>query len=129
MSEQDRHSLLNDLQDFAERLKQHVSSVDVSDTASSGEKISDNSRNIRENADIQQRREEMAKQTATSLDHAAACKQTFTDWETRLAKILGDVDVNHTALHVGGQEFSADQQHSPLVDSSTAEWQVCKSTV
>ncbi len=124
------------MQDSAERLKQHVSSLDVSDSASSAKKFSyiSESRNVKEEADILQRREEIAKQTATSLDHAAACKETFTDWETRLAKILGDVDVNHTTSFAGGEvssadHHSADQQPSALVDVSTTEWQVCKSSV
>jgi hypothetical protein len=70
----------------------------------------------------------MAKQIATSLDHAAACKQTFTDWETRLAKILGEVEMDDSTSRVG-LESSADLQQSASVDAATAEWQVCKSII
>ncbi len=68
----------------------------------------------------------MAKQTATSLDHAAACKQTFTDWETRLANILSQVEGEDSTSRVGDRASSADPQHNASVDSATAEWQVCK---
>jgi hypothetical protein len=123
---QDQRNVLNSLQDSADRLEQHGSSLDMTDSGSNGMKLSDNTRNARETADIQQRRKEIAKQTATSLDHAAACKQTFTDWETRLAKILGDIDVDDKASFAAGQYHPAENQQHPSVGASTAEWQVCE---
>jgi hypothetical protein len=110
---------------------QHDSIADVNDSAESGKQISDNFRDVRESADqeaadIQQRRAEIEKQTATSLDHAAACKETFTDWETRLAKILGAIDGDGSALRIGGPESPADLQRSASIDNASAEWQVGK---
>ena len=65
-----------------------------------GEGLEDSSIRLgdREVAEIQHRREDKTKQLATSLDHAAAFKQTYTDWETRLANILGQVQAGSQAL-------------------------------
>jgi hypothetical protein len=41
-------------------------------------------------AEIHRHRDTMARQAATSLDHAAAVQRTYTDWEERLSTILGD---------------------------------------
>ena len=69
-------------------------------------------RRDRESADIQKHREDMAKQAATSLDHAASIKRTYTDWEARLANILSSTEAAPGAV-------------STALAPAPHGWQVC----